>query len=110
MCAASNPSIFSFIHRPEKNCADIYKAGERRGGMYTIKPDNLHAFDVFCDQTTEGGGWTVFQRRLNGSVTGYRLLGYRLLGYRYWNDYKCGFGDLNYLILARTGQDSPPDL
>ena len=68
--------------------------------MYTIKPDNLHAFDVFCDQTTEGGGWTVFQRRLNGSVD----------FYRYWNDYKCGFGDLNYLILARTGQDSPPDL
>ena len=100
MCAASNPSIFSFIHRPEKNCADIYKAGERRGGMCTIKPDNLHAFDVFCDQTTEGGGWTVFQRRLNGSVD----------FYRYWNDYKCGFGDLNYLILARTGQDSPPDL
>ena len=53
--------------------------------MYTIKPDNLHAFDVFCDQTTKGGGWTVFQKRLNGSVD----------FYRYWNDYKCGFGDLN---------------
>ena len=24
--------------------------------MYTIKPDNLPAFDVFCDQTTDGGG------------------------------------------------------
>ena len=53
--------------------------------MYTIKPDNLLAFDVFCDQTTKGGGWTVFQKRLNGSVD----------FYRYWNDYKCGFGDLN---------------
>ena len=52
--------------------------------MYTIKPDNLHAFDVFCDQTTEGGGWTVFQKRLDGSVD----------FYRYWNDYKRGFGDL----------------
>ena len=52
--------------------------------MYTIKPDNLLAFDVFCDQTTEGGGWTVFQRRLDGSVDFYRL----------WNDYKHGFGDL----------------
>ena len=52
--------------------------------MYTIKPDNLPAFDVFCDQTTDGGGWTVFQKRLNGSVD----------FYRYWNDYKCGFGDL----------------
>ena len=52
--------------------------------MYTIKPDNLLAFDVFCDQTTEGGGWTVFQRRLDGSVD----------FYRHWNDYKHGFGDL----------------
>ena len=52
--------------------------------MYTIKLDNLPAFDVFCDQTTAGGGWTVFQKRLNGSVD----------FYRYWNDYKHGFGDL----------------
>ena len=52
--------------------------------MYTIKPDNLPAFDVFCDQTAEDGGWTVFQKRLDGSVD----------FYRYWNDYKSGFGDL----------------
>ena len=50
MCAALNPTIFSFVCRPEK----IYKAGERRDGMYTIKPANLLTFDVFCDQTTEG--------------------------------------------------------
>ena len=52
--------------------------------MYTIKPDNLPAFDVFCDQTTAGGGWAVFQKRLNGSVDFNRS----------WNDYKHGFGDL----------------
>ena len=53
--------------------------------MYTIKPDNLSAFDVFCDQTTAGGGWTVLQKRLDGSVN----------FYRYWSDYKHGFGNLN---------------
>ena len=53
--------------------------------MYTIKPDNLSAFDVFCDQTTAGGGWTVFQKRLDGSVDFYLN----------WSDYKVGFGDLN---------------
>ena len=53
--------------------------------MYTIKPDNLSAFDVFCDQTTAGGGWTVFQKRLDGSVD-FHLN---------WNDYKHGFGNLN---------------
>ena len=53
--------------------------------MYTIRPDNLLAFNVFCDQTTDGGGWTVFQKRLDGSVDFYLK----------WADYKSGFGDLN---------------
>ena len=30
-----------------KNCAEIYKSGERiKDGVYTIKPDNLPAFDL----------------------------------------------------------------
>ena len=64
----------------KRNCAEIYKsAGKPTDGVNTIKSDELPAFDVFCDQTTDGGGWTVFQKRLNGSVD----------FYRYWNDYKC---------------------
>ena len=68
-----------------ENCAEIYKYGERKDSVYTIKPDNLPAFDVFCDQTTAGGGWTVFQKRLDGSVDFFLK----------WSDYKVGFGDLN---------------
>jgi hypothetical protein len=68
-----------------RNCGEIYKSGERKDGVYTIKPDNLCAFDVFCDQTTAGGRWTVFQKRLDGSVDFFLN----------WSDYKVGFGDLN---------------
>ena len=63
----------------KRNCAEIYKSAGKPTDGDTIKSDELPAFDVFCDQTTDGGGWTVFLKRLNGSVD----------FYRYWNDYKC---------------------
>ena len=47
-----------------------------------IDPDGLGPIKVFCDMTTDGGGWTVIQNRFDGSVKFYRG----------WNDYKNGFG------------------
>ena len=76
---------FYFAFSVYKNCAELYKDGKRISGVYSIDPDNAGAFDVFCDQTTAGGGWTVFQKRLDGSVDFYRG----------WVDYKRGFGNLN---------------
>ena len=69
----------------KRNCAELYNFGYKSSGVYTIDPDGSGAFDVFCDQRTAGGGWTVFQKRLDGSVNFY-------LG---WADYKNGFGNLS---------------
>ena len=54
-------------------------------GVYYIDPDGLGEFKVFCDQTTAGGGWTVFQKRFDGTVDFFRT----------WDDYRQGFGNLN---------------
>ncbi|XP_013386765.1 fibrinogen C domain-containing protein 1-like [Lingula anatina] len=69
-----------------RDCADLYKNGVKLNGVYTITPDNSpNAFNVYCDMTTDGGGWTLFQKRMDGSVDFYRG----------WQSYKHGFGNLN---------------
>ena len=69
-----------------KSCDDLYKSGKSTTGVYTIDPDEQGAFDVRCDMdSTPGRGWTVFQRRVDGSVEFYKN----------WVHYKSGFGDLS---------------
>uniref|UniRef100_A0A646QF39 Ryncolin n=1 Tax=Hemiscolopendra marginata TaxID=943146 RepID=A0A646QF39_9MYRI len=82
--------IPGLIIKKPSDCADIYSAGFKTSGIYTIflKPawmSVVNQMTVYCDMETDGGGWTVFQRRGNFEP--------RINFNRNWEEYSKGFGD-----------------
>ncbi|XP_073697805.1 microfibril-associated glycoprotein 4-like [Garra rufa] len=71
------------------DCSDIYKSGQTVSGIYSIYPLGDDPVWVYCHMISDGKnednvGWTVIQRRMDGSVNFYRP----------WNQYKRGFGNV----------------
>ncbi|XP_078478610.1 LOW QUALITY PROTEIN: fibrinogen-like protein 1, partial [Lampetra planeri] len=66
------------------DCSQLFSSGSKVSGLYEIKPHSSPSpIKVFCDMS-EGGGWTVIQRRIDGAERFNRS----------WVEYKNGFGDM----------------
>ena len=58
-----------------------------KSGIYKIRVSSERPIPptyVWCDMNTDGGGWTVIHRRIDGTINFNRN----------WNDYKFGFGNI----------------
>ncbi|XP_052433724.1 angiopoietin-1 isoform X1 [Carassius gibelio] len=83
---AVSPKVFKQMdeQRKYRDCAELFRAGFNRSGIYTIHIRMQDMHKVYCNMESAGGGWTVIQLRKDGTLDFHRT----------WKEYKMGFGSL----------------
>ncbi|CAC5362613.1 Fibrinogen-like protein A,Ryncolin-4,Angiopoietin-related protein 7,Ficolin-3,Ficolin-1-B,Ficolin-2,Ryncolin-1,Tenascin-R,Fibrinogen-like protein 1,Tenascin-X,Tenascin-N,Ryncolin-3,Tenascin,Fibroleukin,Fibrinogen C domain-containing protein 1,Ryncolin-2,Fibrinogen beta chain,Angiopoietin-related protein 2,Angiopoietin-2,Microfibril-associated glycoprotein 4,Fibrinogen alpha chain,Ficolin-1-A,Ficolin-1,Angiopoietin-4 [Mytilus coruscus] len=66
-----------------KDCTELKKS-TATSGVYQIFPDKTEGVKAYCDMDTDNGGWTIIQKRYDGSVNFQRS----------WTEYENGFGNV----------------
>uniref|UniRef100_A0A8C2ZHQ7 Angiopoietin-like 1a n=1 Tax=Cyclopterus lumpus TaxID=8103 RepID=A0A8C2ZHQ7_CYCLU len=71
---------------PFKDCYQVRVSGHTTSGMYLLKTNGSERLiQAWCEHGLDNGGWTVLQRRRDGSVNFFRN----------WDNYKKGFGNID---------------
>ncbi|XP_029946284.1 angiopoietin-related protein 6 [Salarias fasciatus] len=71
---------------PWRDCQHVLESGETTSGIYLLRLQSANRLlQAWCEQSRAQGGWTVIQRRQDGSVNFFRT----------WEQYKQGFGNLD---------------
>ncbi|XP_077465691.1 fibrinogen-like protein 1 [Stigmatopora argus] len=79
-----NTKVNQTLKTNNKDCSQLYISGSKASGYFNIQPQfSMNPIKVYCDMS-EGGGWTVMQRRIDGAENFNRS----------WVDYKNGFGNM----------------
>ena len=81
---------------PIRSCCDlrIFPPDRVPTGVYKMSMGTFATANVYCDMTTDGGGWIVIQRNRKNSQLSFD---------KNWREYKEGFGDLNKDFWAGLG-------
>ena len=94
---------FKAVVEEAADCLEVYQKGFKENGIYEIRIGDKNV-KILCDMTTPPFGWTVMQKRFEGSVDFYQI----------WTVYKNGFGNLKtefwlgneYVHLLTTGKSN----
>ncbi|KAF0301198.1 Ficolin-1 [Amphibalanus amphitrite] len=88
VCACPAPALTARRDCVISNCSELTALGVTTSGQHWVRLAAGAALTaLYCDMETDGGGWTVFQRRQDDTE--------QVDFYRDWQDYRDGFGNVS---------------